>query len=97
MKVRDFINLDISIDVVDDICEALYIGFEGPQNITNEAKNTFADVLDLDIEILDSLTALVHLDNFNEHEGKRKLHDAIIFFEAAAGYCAESKYQKWFI
>ena len=97
MKVRDFINLDISIDVVDDICGALYIGFEGPQNITDEAKNTFADVLNLDIEILDSLTALVHIDNFNEHEDKRKLRDTIIFFETAAGYCSESKYRKWFI
>jgi len=46
MEVREFIKRDIDVDVVDDVCESLCIGFVGPQGLTEAGERHFEDALD---------------------------------------------------
>ena len=102
MKVKDFIEQEISVDVVDDVCEELYIAFDGPQYLTEDGKEHFAYALDLDIELTgqypDDAVAIVHVDDefFHDELWKFNLGKAKEFFWAAAGYCSEENYTKWF-
>ena len=94
MKIREFINREDDIDVYDDVCEALGIAFCGPLKLTAEGKREFADVLDYDIDADEAYCcATVHIDG---PDWKSRLKRAKTFFYAAAGYCADSDYQKWF-
>ena len=95
MKISEFIKLDHDIDVYDDVCEELGIAFCGPIELTPEGSAHFAEVLEYDIEINDSC-AVVCIDGPGNSWSER-LRKAKEFFEAAAGYCADSDYQKWFI
>ena len=100
MKVREFIQLDEDIDVYDDVCEEIAIAFCGAQELTDEGKEHFAEVLEYDIEIDRSGmfdTAVVHVDDEDDKVWKRKLKKAKEFFYGAAGYIEDSKYKKWFV
>ncbi len=95
MTVKEFIRMDIDIDVYDDVCEELGIAFCGPLELTGEGRKKFAEVLDYEVEIY-SENAVVKVDAPEDKTWKRKLRKAKEFFEAAAGYCACSDYDKWF-
>lgn len=100
MKVRDFIDEAISIDVYDNVCEELGICFEGPMALTAKGAEHFAEVLDYDVEIMQPgsiyMTAIVDVDDEDEKVWEHKLRKAKEFFEAMAGYCAADDYDKWF-
>lgn len=99
MKVRDFIEQEICVDVYDDVCEELGIAFDGPRVLTDAGCKKFAEVLDYDIKLHDngySTVALVHVDDESEKVWTHKLRKAKEFFEAMAGYCAADDYDKWF-
>lgn len=101
MTVKDLIQLEIDIDVYDDVCEALAIAFCGPLNLTDEGLKEFSEVLDYEIEINqhsygDLPAAIVKVDDKEDSVWKRRLKKAKRFFEAAAGYCACSDYDRWF-
>lgn len=94
MEVREFIKRDIDVDVVDDVCESLCIGFVGPQGLTEAGKRHFEDALDLKIELdEEESTAVVLIDGPG---WKAKLRAAKELFVSAAGYCPESDYNHWF-
>lgn len=94
MEVREFIERDVDVDVVDDVCESLYIGFVGPQGLTEAGKHHFENALDLKIELdEEESTAVVLIDGPG---WKAKLRAAKEFFVSAAGYCTESDYNHWF-
>lgn len=99
MKVKDLLTMDIEIDVYDDVCEELAICFCAPQELTEEGMKHFAEVLEYEIDIDttgDFDTAVVHVDGDDGNGWKKRLRKAEEFFYSAAGYCADTDYQKWF-
>lgn len=96
MKIRDFIKLNADIDVYNDVTDAEGICFCGPMMLTEEGKEHFSEVMDYDIDtdFTDGYwTASVKCDG---EDWRRKIRKAHEFFCAAAGYCADEDYQKWF-
>ena len=99
MKVREFITMDIDIDVYDDVCEELGIAFCGPQPLTPEGQEHFAEVLDYEVNIHTcggDAVATVCIDDPEDKIWKKRLRKAKEFFEGAAGYIACSDYDRWF-
>lgn len=101
MKVKDFIELCnrefLDVDVYDNVCEELGIAYCGDSiELTTEGKEHFKEALEFDIDYdADYSTAIVDIDDV-EGVWQKKLRKAKEFFYAAAGYCADSDYQKWF-
>lgn len=101
MTIRDLIQQEIDIDVYDDVCEELGIAFCGPQPLTPEGEKEFAEIMDYPIQINQHSygnmpAAIVLIDDPDEKVWKKRLEKAKQFFEAAAGYCACTDYDKWF-
>lgn len=95
MKVREFIRREDDIDVYDDVCEELGIAFCGPLKLRAEGRLEFIDVLNYEIDVDEAhCCAIVHVDGPN---WKSRLKRAKTFFYAAAGYCADDDYQRWFL
>ena len=95
MKVKDLLKMDIDIDVYDDVCEELAIAFCGAYDLTDEAKEHFAEALEYDCEIMNGLDGraeivIVHADSMKQVRKAREL------FESLAGYCASDDYDRWF-
>ena len=96
MKVKDLLEMEIDVDVVDNVCEELNIGFCGPVELTDEGKQKFADVLEFDIS-LDDDCVNVDVDDYDEAVFERKLAAAQRFFLNCAGWCSEEDWNKWFV
>lgn len=100
MKVKEFIKQSIGIDVVDDVCEELYIAFDGPVELTPAGEKRFRDVLDYEIELYspcdDDVIGIVHIDDDDEKVWNQRLLKARDFFESVAGYCTDKQYRTWF-
>lgn len=95
MTVRDLIQQDIDIDVYDDVDESLGIAFCGPLALTEDGELHFEEALGLEISLVNNV-AIVGVDDDDEKTWKRRLKIAKEFFEAAAGYCLDVDFQKWF-
>lgn len=95
MTVRDFIEMDIDIDVVDDVCEELYIAAVCPIVLTELGKATFKEILDLQVTVTDDV-AILHIDDPEDRVWVRRLKKAREFFEAAAGYVSCEQHDAWF-
>ena len=94
MKIKDFIKMEIDIDVYDNVEESLAIAFCGPAELTAEGKRKFAEALEYDIDVDERYgAAVVDVDC---PDWTNKLTEAKAFFYAAAGYCREDLYDKWF-
>lgn len=97
MKVKDLIREEIDIDVVDDVCEELYIAFCGPMTLTAAGEKQFAEVLEYPVEItIGQDLAVVCVDDSDDAVWEARLDKAKEFFEACAGYCAADDYELWF-
>ena len=99
MKVKDLIQQEIDIDVVDDVCEELFIAFCGPQKLTPEGAKEFADVLEYPVHLnlfTHASFAIVEIDDPDDAVWEKRLERAKLFFEGMAGYCAVSDYDRWF-
>lgn len=91
MPIREFIKMDIDIDVCDDYDESCYIVFCGAVALTEEGEKEFADVLNTMVEVdADNGIALLHAESDEEVNALNR------FFHSAAGYCSEENYNKWF-
>ena len=92
MKVRDLIKTEIDIDVIDDYTAELEIAFVGPIKLTEEGEKQFYEVMEYDVKLHsdDSSTCIVHCEN------DVQFRKAEQFFYAAAGWCSEKNYDKWF-
>ena len=98
MTVRDLIEQEICVDVVDDVCEELYIAMDGPIRLTPEGVKEFNDVLHYGAELHFNGSDIVGIINVDGPEGvwQKKLRRAKKFFEGAAGYCTVEDYERWF-
>lgn len=99
MKVREFITLNMDIDVYDDVCEELAIAFCGSMMLTEKGEKHFKEALDYDIELDTSgeiWTAAVCVDGDDGNGWKRRLKKATELFYALAGYCSDEDYREWF-
>lgn len=99
MTVKDLIPMEIDIDVYDDVCEELAIAFCGPCKLTKEGKKEFAEVMNYEIELYSCggpQVVIVKVDDPDEAVWQARLEKAKTFFDAAAGYCACSDYDRWF-
>lgn len=98
MTVRDFIGLDVDMDVYDDMTEELAIAFVGPMKLTAAGEERFAEVLDMQIEITewDGEKAAYLILSEDEEALGQKLKKAKTFFYACAGYCNDEDYETWF-
>lgn len=100
MKVRDLIEQEIDIDVYDDVCDGIGIAFCGPLKLTEQGKEKFAEVLDYNVKLTNyngDTVAIICIDDPADFVWEARLEKATEFFEAAAGYCADSDYHKWFV
>ena len=97
MKIKDLLSLEIDIDIANTVTDDLWPAFCGPLALTSEGAKEFADVLELNITEIDtkSAVAVIQVDAPGEL-WKHNFIRAHKFFRAAAGYCAESEYSKWF-
>ena len=101
MTIRELIQQDIDIDVYDDVCEELGIAFCGSQELTEEGKREFADIMEYQVIINPHSyggypAAIICIDDPDDAVWKHRLSRVKLFFESAAGYCPESDYEKWF-
>lgn len=112
LTVRDLMRVMYDIDVYDDVCEELGIAFCNPfdddevhewnEYLTEEAMNTFGDVLDCPMHInqydygMNMTCAVIEIDDEDDKVWKKRLRKAKEFFESAAGYCSCEDYDKWF-
>lgn len=96
MKVAEFVKMEIDIDVYDNVVEEIGIAFCGPLKLTAEGKKHFAEVLEYEIDVDEKCCcAVVDIDGPNGVWQKR-LKKAKDFFYAAAGYCYEGDWDRWF-
>ena len=101
MTIREFLKLEIDVDVVDDYAEDIDIAFVGPVELTEKAENYFGDALDVKVTLenyseLDNTCdyAVVNIDNCeNPDMIADVLHE---LFVSAAGYCSEKLYDLFF-
>lgn len=99
MTVRDLIQQEICVDVVDDVCEELWIAMDGPIVLTEEGEKHFAEALGYEVKLHNNGFEIVGIVNVDDEEGvwQKKLVRAKEFFESAAGYCPVDEYDKWFV
>lgn len=97
MKVKELLTMDIDIDVLDNICDALEIAFVGPAKLTTEGMKEFDDVLEYEVKLHEEYgyCVIICTDNPNV-KWLTKLRKAKALFSALAGYCSASDYDKWF-
>ena len=100
MTVKEFVELwadgtHEDIDVYDNVCELLAIAYCGTQ-LTKAGEEHFKEVLDYEILVMPVHNiAVIDVDG-PEGVWQKKLKIAKEFFYSAAGYCAETDYDKWF-
>lgn len=101
MTVRQFIakwadGTQDDIDVYDNVCEELGIAYCGGIELTKAGEEQFKEVLDYEIEIETNPRYSVAIVDVDKHDWKSRLKKAKEFFYSAAGYCADTDYEKWF-
>lgn len=101
MTVKDLLKMEVDIDVYDDVCEELAIAFCGPMELTKEGEETFAEVMNYEVEFntcsYGGLPAvIIKVDDPDEDVWNARLENARLFFESAAGYCSCEDYDRWF-
>ena len=94
MTVREFIRGDGDIDIVDDVCEDLWIAVCRPVLLTEEGEREFSEVLNYEVEIRKHNIAVLLINQYKDWE--HKLKKAEKFFCAHAGYCSDEDWDKWF-
>lgn len=99
MKVKDLLEMEISVDVYDNVCEELGIAFEGPMELTKAGLEKFGEVLEYDVTFSNGgnfINAIVDVDDEDEDEFERKLAAAKELFESMAGWCTMDEGREWF-
>ena len=102
ITVAELVKQNLDIDVIDNVCEELWIAFCGDNFwLTPEGVEEFADVLEYPVVLHDSLAEIIideGADNLDEDDEvwNKRLARAKKFFYSAAGYCDEDDYDLWF-
>ena len=98
MKVKEFIKMDVDVDVYDNITEELAIAFCGAVELTKEGEFYFSVILNREVE-LDEENGVAIIDcedEFFPDNDEFYLEQAKELFYSAAGYCTEEKYNQYF-
>lgn len=95
MFTKEFYDTYGDIDVYDDTVEELGIAFCGAI-LTDEGKERFHSVLDLEVTINDGSYGEVAIVSLPETQWRRALNVLIDLFDGVAGYCSEEDWNKWF-
>lgn len=96
--IRDFLRMDISVDVISDYSDDLWIAFEGPVRLTEDGERKFHSVLSLLVEFrpgFGGMVACVLIDHRKDCE--RLNRKCVEFFESLAGYCSADDWDRWFV
>lgn len=99
MKVKDLMEMQISVDVYDNVCDELAVAFEGPMELTEAGLEKFGEVLEYDVSLNNNgnfINAIVDVDDEDEAEFERKLAKAKELFESMAGWCTVDEGKEWF-
>lgn len=95
MTVREFLDMEIDVDVVDDVEERIYIAFCGPCKLTDFGLEKFKPILDCEVEYWENYgQAAILLDKYEDWEEKLDL--AELLFVGFAGYISDKVYKKLF-
>ena len=102
-------DVDVYDDVCEELAIAFCNPFDDDEvhnweeYLTERGMKQFADVLDYPIHVVkysDSydgmFNIIVHVDDEDDTIWKKRLKRAKIFFEACAGFCTCTDYEKWF-
>lgn len=92
LTVKDFLGMEIDVDVYDDYDERIGIAFVGPVKLTDEGKEEFGPVLNTTIELYNSDMAVLEVN-----DDEKVLEKLSTLFYGAAGYCSTTNYDKWFV
>ena len=96
IKLRDFLDLEICVDISDDVCESLYIAFDGPCHLTEAGKAEFEPIMDLPVYFNEAKCwASIHVDDV-EGVWQKKLRLAKKLFVGFAGYISDTEYTRLF-
>ena len=98
MTIRDLLAMNIDIDVYDADTDGIGIAYCGPTGLTAAGAEYFKDVLDYEVEFVDSAyagdIAVVHIpDNVDYDEMLEKTEE---LFGSLAGYCSQKDWDNWF-
>ena len=93
IKVKDLLEQSVCIDVYDDVCEELAIAFDGPQELTEEGKKHFAEVLEYEVQFVSDVV-IVCIDG---RGWEKRLEKAKELFYGMAGYCSVEDWDRWFV
>lgn len=96
MKLREFIGIGQDTDIYDDVYDGIGICFCGALKLKKEGQKRYANILDLDVEMVGNYEAVIHIDDPDEDIVKARYRLAKDFFWSAAGYCADDDCHKWF-
>ena len=101
MRIRDLLKMEIDVDVYDDVCEELGIAFCGPCKLTKKGEDTFKDILDLQVDLVEDRIyggyecAVVNVDD-EEGIWQKKLKLAKLLFNGFAGYISDERWNELF-
>ena len=91
MTIRGLLDVeDVSMDVIDDYDERCYIAYESGYKLTDAGLEHFANALDVPILSIRDGLIIFHCATARKAQACKEL------FEALAGYCLVSEYDKWF-
>jgi len=105
MKVRDmftheFVEKYGDVDVCNDVTDDMAPAFCGPLLLTEAGEERFGNVLDLKVEMIETqyFYAEVKIEDLcGCEEDELETWDQVVsLFSAAAGYCADDLWSKWF-
>ena len=104
MKLRDVFTKEFyeqygDVDVVNDVTDEMCAAYCGTL-LTEEGEEHFGDILELEVEMFHTdywyLNLLVDDHDEESDAWEIRLNKAFDLFNAAAGYCSDSNYDKWF-
>ena len=101
MTVRELIESDTDIDVIDDYDERCWIAKCGAYRLTEEAEREFHQALELEVEIKTNgfgglPIAIIACDSDDDDLAERNVKICKHLFFSLAGYCPEDEFDRWF-
>lgn len=96
MTFREFLDLEQDTDIYNDYDEQPGIAVCGPVLLTEEGEKRYADLMDLNVKLIDYCSAVVSVYDQRDDSWKRKRDLLNEFAWSAAGYIDDELYQKLF-
>lgn len=97
MTIRELMGYEIDVDVANNVIDSLGICLVCPMKLTEEGEREWGDVMNYIVDVYGEdnfATCIVDDDHNTPWKTKAKRLDQFLW--AAAGYCAEEDYDKWF-